>query len=482
MPIFSLPNAYGIGSIGKSALKFIDFLNEAKQDFWQILPTNPTSYGDSPYQAFSTIANNPYFIDIEDLIAEHLLNPDDKDLALLKTNINRIDYGKLFQYKIPLLKKCYLRVHLFDDEFKEFKQKNKWVKDYALFMVLKEKHHYCAWNQFEEKYKLRQQEALTLFYNQNKDDVEAYMFMQFLYARQWKKLKEYAKSKQVEIIGDMPIYVSYDSVDVWQDPQLFLLDENLLPSKVAGVPPDYFSKTGQLWGNPLYNYNQMKKDHYKWWVKRIQYAFKQFDYVRIDHFRGFSAFYAIDYGRENAIVGTWLEGPKMALFNEINKQLNFPKIIAENLGLLDDDVLNLLKQCNYPGMRILQFEMYSKENLKKLKLASKNNILYPGTHDNEPFLSWYLNHASKIEQENVKDELNFQNVSELQDALIKYCYLFPFDYCIIAMQDILLLSEDSRINTPGSQNGNWTFQFKDSDFNHAIAKKLAMYKEKYVSK
>ena len=269
LPIFSLPNKYGIGTLGKQAYKFIDFLKQAKQDLWQILPTNPTSYGDSPYQSFSVYAQNPYFIDLDLLVKDKLLTKKDLENSYLQNDSRYIDYGNIFVNKMALLKKAYLKHQLFESEFNQFKKKNRyWLFDFAMFMVLKQTHNYNSWNNWEDKYKYRSKKALNEFYRKHKDDVEATMFIQFLYARQWKDLLDYANKNDVKIIGDMPIYVAYDSVDVWANPSLFMLDQWYNPTLVAGVPPDYFSETGQLWGNPLYNYDKMKLDNYSWWNKR----------------------------------------------------------------------------------------------------------------------------------------------------------------------------------------------------------------------
>ena len=480
LPIFSLPNKYGIGTLGKNAYKFIDFLSDSKQDLWQILPTNPTSYGDSPYQSFSTFAQNPYFIDLEMLVKDKLLTNKDLKESNLFNNSSYIDYGNIFYNKMKLLKKAYLKSSLFEKQFNYYKKNTFWVKDYAMFMVLKEYHNNVSWDNWDDLYKYRNDKALKDFYKSHKDEVEAYMFMQFLYNRQWKQLLKYAHSKNIKIVGDMPIYVAYDSVDVWMNPELFMLDQWLKPTVVAGVPPDYFSETGQLWGNPIYNYEIMKKDNYSWWSKRIGEALKLLDYVRIDHFRGFSAFYTVPYGMKDAKVGTWVKGPGMDLFAKINENFNNPNIIAENLGLLDDDVNKLIEDTTYPGMKILEFEMYSMDNIKSLRKINPNNILYPGTHDNNTFVGWYNENASKDEKENINKELGYTGKNNLTNCLIKYCYQSNFDYVIILMQDILGLDSSARINMPGSSEGNWRFMFKESNFNKKTSDKLASYKEKYV--
>ena len=481
LPIFSLYNKYGIGTLGKQAYKFIDFLKQSKQNLWQILPTNPTSFGDSPYQSFSSFAYNPYFFDLELLVEDKLLSKASLKRSGLKNDSNYIDYGTIFNKKLPLLKKIYKRHKLFNKEFKEYKKLNKyWLVDYALFMVLKEKHNYSIWATWEDKYKYRSKKALKEFYNENKKEVETYMFIQFIYYRQWSKLKDYAKNNDVKIIGDMPIYVAFDSVDVWANPILFMLNQDYYPTLVAGVPPDYFSSTGQLWGNPLYRYDKMKLDNYKWWNKRIANALSMFDYVRIDHFRGFSAFYAIDYNETTALNGKWIKGPGMDLFKVINRKNNNPSIIAENLGLLDDDVNKLIKNTKYPGMKILQFEVYDKDNINFLKENNTNNIFYPGTHDNNTFISWYNEEASKKERGIINKELKLSKRSNITNCLIRYSYKFNMDYIIIMMQDILGLDFTTRINKPGTSSNNWTYMFNKNVFNKKLANKLARYKEKYV--
>lgn len=482
LPIFSLPNKYGIGTFGKSAYQFIDFLKLAGQDYWQILPINPTGYGDSPYQSFSCLSFNPYFIDLEFLVKDGLLTKKELQEANLVNNTNYIDYGNLFVNKNALLKKTYLRAYKYQNQFNYFKKKYPFIKDVATFIILKEKNNYVSWNNFLEPYKHPTKETLKKFYQDNKKEIETQIFIQFLAFKQWFNLKKYAKKNHIQIIGDMPIYVAYDSVDVYLNTNLFLLDEHYNPTVVAGVPPDYFSSDGQLWGNPIYNYEVMKKDDYAWWCQRLKLATTLFDYVRIDHFRGFSAYYCIPYGEKTAKNGYWLQGPKMEFFKTIKTKLNDPLIIAENLGLLDDDVYKLVSDCNYPGMKILQFEMYSLDNINLLKKIETNNILYPGTHDNNTFKSWLLNEASNIEKENTIKELNIKSYKTLNNKLIKYCYNFPLDMVIISYQDILNLDESARINTPGSSNNNWQYMFKKKDFNKKVALKLKKYKQEAIKK
>ena len=341
-------------------------------------------------------------------------------------------------------------------------------------MIIKAHFNNRPFNEWDDDYKYRDVSALTKFYYEHFDDVDAVKFVQFLYAYQFNKLHKFANDHGIKIIGDMPIYVAYDSCDVWKDPRLFMLDEYLKPTEVAGVPPDYFSATGQLWGNPLYNYQIMKEDNYDWWVKRIEYALRQADLVRIDHFRGFSAFYAIPYGAENAINGRWIKGPGKELFDIINTKLNNPAIIAENLGLLDDDVNKLIKHTGYPGMKIFEFEVYSQENIDKLKKDNKNNIFYPGTHDNNTFIGYLDNEASDTEKAIINHEFGNDDLP-INIKLIRYAYKFPFDTVIIMYQDILGLGSEARINMPGRPYDNWKYKFKEEDFPPYIAELLKKY-------
>jgi len=481
LPIFSLPNKYGIGTLGKEAYAFVDFLKESKQNLWQLLPTNPTSYGDSPYQSFSCFAQNQYFIDLELLVEDGLLTKDDLDNSYLVNNTRYIDYGCLFVNKNNILAKTYKNHKLFQKEFNKFKKENKyWLDDYALFMSLKKSHNYNCWDTWEDEYKFRNKEALTLYKRKYRKDIDTVKFIQFLYYRQYKALLKYAHKQGIKIVGDIPIYCAYDSVDVWSEPTNFKLDQWLKPTDVAGVPPDYFSATGQLWGNPVYNWDKMKTNKYKWWVNRIKYQLTQTDYVRIDHFRGFSAYYEIPYGSENAINGKWVKGPSKELFDTIKKKLNNTRIIAENLGLLDDDVYDLINYTKYPGMHIFQFEVYSKDAIIKLNKESSNNVFYPGTHDNKPFVGWLNEDASYDEKENIKELLKLNDNSNIAFNLIQYCYQTKFKYVILSMQDILGLGSEARINFPGNTGNYWQYRFESEDFSSQLTAKLQEYVIKYT--
>ena len=356
MPIFSLPSKGGIGTLGKEAFRFVDFLKKSGQSWWQILPLNPTNYGDSPYQSFSSYAGNPYFIDPELLIQEGLLTEEEFLSFDFGKDSSIIDYGKLYKNRINLLRIAFGRFKP-EKTFYDFCRENDfWLDEYALFMALKNMHNDVSWECWEENFRTRNLETLNRIKSEKQDTIEFYKFVQYCFAKQWISLKNYANENGVGIIGDIPIYVAYDSADVWSEPEQFQLDKELKPKAVAGCPPDAFSEDGQLWGNPLYDWSFMKKDKFAWWKRRLGYALKLYDMVRIDHFRGFEAYWAIPYGDETAKGGKWLKGPNMALFNEIAKEFgdDLP-IIAEDLGFLTDEVHELLKKSGFPGMKVLQF-------------------------------------------------------------------------------------------------------------------------------
>lgn len=479
LPLFSLPNAYGIGTIGKEAYCFIDFLKQSCQDYWQLLPIHPTGYKDSPYQSFSCYAGNPYFIDLDELVKMNLLTIEELKNSNLQSTSSYIDYGKIFNFKLPLLKKTYQKCFLYQTEYEKFKKENHWVYEYALFMALKEFFNQLPWYEWPFAYKSHKRKALQSFYREHTREVEEHIFIQFLFFRQWDALKRYAKKANIELIGDIPIYVAYDSADVWSATSFFQLDEHYHPTMVAGVPPDYFSKTGQLWGNPLYRYDRMKENHYAWWVKRLKHALKLFDVLRIDHFRGFSEYYAIPFGNNTAMDGIWKEGPGNELFVQVQKRLNRPKIIAENLGLLDEKVEQLIQKTQYPGMKILEFEFASETCLESFYQSSTHNFVYPGTHDNDTFIGWYQK-ATDEEKALVNEQMHYVSFQDnLSKKMIEYCYQLPHDHIIILMQDILGFDSFARINKPGTSEGNWQYRFLDRMWNKSLASYLARMKMKW---
>lgn len=355
MPISSLPSPYGIGTMGAAARSFVDFLVKSGQAYWQILPVCPTSYGDSPYQSFSTFAGNPYFIDLDDLAKQGLLLPEEYVSIDWECTPDCINYGVMYEKRYAVLRCAAKRLLAKPGaDYRRFVKENDfWLPDYALFMALKDAHNGVCWLEWEEPLRRREPAALAAARQQYADDVAFWQAVQFMFYSQWQALKHYANQQEIRIIGDLPIYVALDSVDVWSCPQEFQLDENLLPTEVAGCPPDGFSATGQLWGNPLFDWDSMAKTGYAWWVRRIKHMCSIYDVVRIDHFRGFAGYYAIPYGEATARNGRWREGPGYALFAAIKKKLGSPRIIAEDLGFLTEDVTALLKQCGYPGMKVL---------------------------------------------------------------------------------------------------------------------------------
>lgn len=385
MAVSALPSEYGIGSFGKACFDWLDFLDKTGTKCWQILPLNPTAYGDSPYQSPASFAGNPYFVDLEELYKEGLLTSDELDGEKCKSE--RIDYGRLFLTRIAVLKKAFSRF-VKTVEYVRFCHKNKqWLDDYALFFSIKESYDYAPWSSWADEYRIYKNAI------ERKSDFECqtefWRFVQFKFFTQWKKVRDYARSKGIKIIGDIPIYVAYDSVDVWSNTDEYLLDENLNPTFVAGCPPDGFSPDGQLWGNPIYDYAKMEKNGFKWWCSRIKICASLFDIVRIDHFRGFAGYYSVPYGEKTARNGHWEKGPGGKLFDAINQSVPNAKIIAEDLGFLTDDVRELIAYCGYPGMKILQFAFFDEDSEYLPRLyANKDYVVYTGSHDADCTRTW----------------------------------------------------------------------------------------------
>ncbi len=476
MHISSLPSDYGIGTLGKDAYNFIDFLHEAKQHYWQILPVCPTSFGDSPYQSFSTNAGNPYFIDFDILTRDGLLKKSDYDGMFWGDDAERVDYAALYENRFKVLKKAYKRFKKADKtDFNKFLTENeKWISNYALFMAIKDKHDGRSWLEWDEPFKLRDSHSLWLFKESHKDEVEFYEFIQYIFFKQWQALKEYAAEKNVKIIGDIPIYVALDSADVWVSPDLFDLDENLNPKTVAGCPPDAFCEDGQLWGNPIYKWERHKETGYSWWIDRMKSASKLYDIIRIDHFRGFDEFYSIPYGDDTAKNGKWLMGPRTELFNAIKAEMGEVDIIAEDLGFLTPSVKELLNELQFPGMKVLEFAFDPESESDYLPYKyDKNCVVYTGTHDNAPVKAW----AKDIS----KDELKFccdyigcktKSGSNFIWALIKTALASTADTAIIQMQDYLELGAESRMNTPSIPFGNWQWRMKKNILTQELSQKI----------
>lgn len=476
--ISSLPSKYGIGTLGKEAYKFVNFLVSAKQTYWQILPICPTSYGDSPYQSFSTHAGNPYFIDLDMLAEEELLSKSDIDLIDWGSDDERVNYENLYDNRYKILKKAYdnFKAKGKDVLFELFLEKNEhWISNYGLFMAIKEENEGKCWLEWEEGLKKRDPHSLWLFKQEHEDEVLFWMFLQYKFFEQWSKLKEYANSNGIQLIGDVPIYVALDSAAVWVYPDLFDLDEELNPVTVAGCPPDAFSATGQLWGNPIYNWKRHKETEYNWWIDRLKASVELYDMVRIDHFRGFDEFYAIPYGNKTAEIGEWKPGPGIELFRFVETRLGKLPIIAEDLGFLTSSVLEMLRESGFPGMKVLEFAFDPREESNYLPYTyDKNCAVYIGTHDNNTIKGW----LREIDDETLtfcKKFIDYDgdDESEFIWKLIKTAFACVGDTLIIQMQDYLELDEKARMNIPSTPAGNWQWRMKENAYDKKLALRIA---------
>lgn len=477
LPISSLPSPYGIGCFSKEAYEFVDFLKEAGQEYWQVLPLGPTGYGDSPYQAFSTFAGNPYFVDLEDLIAKHWLTAKDCEKEDYGTNPEYVDYEKIFFSRFKLLKKAYKKSKIAENpDFQAFIKENAfWLDDYALYMAIKNKFKGGSYTKWPDDIRLRKASAMKAYKNDAKiaDEANFYRFIQYMFYTQWAKLKAYANENGIDIIGDIPIYVSMDSSDTWAYPELFQLDKDNVPIAVAGCPPDYFSETGQLWGNPLYNWDYHKKTGYAWWMQRLAHCFKMYDVVRIDHFRGFDEYYSIPYGDKTAVYGHWEKGPGAELFETMKKKLGKQRIIAEDLGFLTPSVIKMVKKCGYPGMKILEFAFDSDtENTYLPHNFESNCVVYTGTHDNATVFEWFPT-LKKKDQKFVKDYMNIRSAKDVGWGLIRMALASVADTAIIPMQDYLELGSEARMNIPSTLGGNWAWRLKENAYSRELAKKIS---------
>ena len=484
MHISSLPSPYGIGTMGKEARKFVDFLDKAGQTYWQILPICPTSYGDSPYQSFSSFAGNPYFIDLDYLCKDKLLTKKECLSYEWGGNPEFVEYGTLYENRFPLLKKAYQRFKkALPADFADFCEKNSdWLDDYALFMALKDANGGVAWLEWEKDLKLRKPSAIEKAKEEFADDVEFWKMLQYLFFKQWTELKAYANEKGIQIIGDVPIYVAGDSADVWANPGQFYLDENLDPIDVSGCPPDAFSDDGQLWGNPLFRWDAMKKDGYTWWTKRIKAMSELYDVVRIDHFRGFDSYYAIPAKDKTARNGEWREGPGMDLFNALEKKLGRLNIIVEDLGYLTPSVKQLLKDTGFPGMKLIQFAFDSREESDYLPHTyQKNCVVYTGTHDNDTIMGWFKT-APKESVKYAKEYLRLNKEEGYNWGTMKAVWGCVGDMAIVPMQDILGIGSEGRMNTPSTLGMNWKWRAVDGQITSALAKKVCKNMEIYCRK
>ena len=475
----SLPGKYGIGTLGKEAYAFIDFLKKSRQKLWQIFPLGPTGYGDSPYQSFSSFAGNPYLIDFDLLIEAHLLSEEDLRDVFFGDNEEYIDYGAVYNQKYPLLRKAYENFkssdnHEMRENLEHFKRENaSWLNDYSLYISLKNHFNGLPWNEWAHDIKNREHGAMEHYKNELADDIEYHNFIQFLFFKQWGDVKRYANENGIKIIGDIPIFVAADSSDAWANLEIFLFDEERKPVKVAGVPPDYFSATGQLWGNPLYNWQKLKETNYNWWVERVRANLSTCDIIRIDHFRGFEAYWAVPYGDDTAINGQWEPGPGIDLFNAIKSQLGELPIIAEDLGLMTQGVIDLREATGFPGMKILGFAFDSGEENDYLPHTyTKNCVVYTGTHDNDTLIGWFQK-AKEEDRQFARDYLNSSSDDEIHWDAIRGAWSSVANMAISPVQDFLGLGSEARINTPGVAAGNWQWRLRHGVLTDELAERIA---------
>jgi len=481
----SLPGKYGIGTLGKEAYAFIDFLKKSRQKLWQIFPLGPTGYGDSPYQSFSSFAGNPYLIDFDLLIEAHLLSEEDLRDVFFGDNEEYIDYGAIYNQKYPLLRKAYENFkssdnHEMRENLEHFKRENaSWLNDYSLYISLKNHFNGLPWNEWAHDIKNREHGAMEHYKNELADDIEYHNFIQFLFFKQWGDVKRYANENGIKIIGDIPIFVAADSSDAWANPEIFLFDEERKPVKVAGVPPDYFSATGQLWGNPLYNWQKLKETNYSWWVERVRANLSTCDIIRIDHFRGFEAYWAVPYGDDTAINGQWEPGPGIDLFNAIKSQLGELPIIAEDLGLMTQGVIDLREATGFPGMKILGFAFDSGEENDYLPHTyTKNCVVYTGTHDNDTLIGWFQK-AKEEDRQFARDYLNSRSDDEIHWDAIRGAWSSVANMAISPVQDFLGLGSEARINTPGVAAGNWQWRLRHGVLTDELAERIAKLTKVY---
>ncbi len=475
----SLPSPYGIGDLGKEAYEFVDFLKNAGQHLWQILPLTHTGYGDSPYQSFSAFAGQPLLISLEHLKELGLLNAEDLS-DLPEMNEEHIDYGRIIPWKTEKLKLAHSRFLSLEDldlreKYRDFcSQNNYWLHDYALFMACKKLNGGVSWLEWSDIYRLPTPEFKNQLNDALKDDVEFYCFIQFIFFDEWHKLKAYANEQGIQIIGDIPIFVSMDSADVWANQHLFQLDSKGYPVAVAGVPPDYFSETGQLWGNPLYDWNAHEEEGYAWWISRIKSQLQVLDILRIDHFRGFEAYWAVPFGEKTAINGEWIKGPESTLFHAIEEALggNLP-IIAEDLGVITPEVEALRDGFHFPGMKVLQFafETTGESYFLPHQFKSPNCVCYTGTHDNDTTRGWFSTLRDEC-RDKVFRYMNITEDNEVSSAFIRACLSSIAAYAVIPLQDILDLGKDGRMNTPGVPSGNWNWRFRKGALTEKLARDL----------
>jgi 4-alpha-glucanotransferase len=474
MHITSLPNKQGIGTFGREAYDYVDFLKKSGQSFWQLLPIGPTGYGDSPYQSLSTFAGNILLIDLEVLKEKKILTEDDFKHRNFGSNEEIIDFTNVNKEKIDLLRLAYKRgKEAYKREMDTFVEEHKaWLIDYTLFMALKYDNDLKSWQEWPKSLRSRDDKAMKLALESHQDEMRFWTFVQYIFFKQWHELKVYANKNGIEMIGDIPIYVAEDSSDVWANPELFLLDEDNKPVSVSGCPPDAFSATGQLWGNPIYNWELMEEQGYKWWIERIRASYELFDVVRIDHFRGFESYWSIPGGAETAVNGEWIKGPEMKLFDAIKAELGDLKVIAEDLGFLTKEVSNFKDASGYPGMKVLEFAFDSKEESDYLPHNYNTNcFVYTGTHDNDTVLGWF-NNTDQADIDKSIDYLKLTKEEGYHWGYIRGAWSSVGVVAVAQMQDFLGLDENARMNIPSTIGGNWEWRMKPNQLTDELAEKI----------
>ncbi len=491
----SLPGRYGIGDLGKAAYDFVDFLEETGQSLWQVLPLGPTGYGDSPYQCFSAFAGNALLISLETLVDEELLDADDLTRAP-KFSEDRVDYGPVIEFNNAMLVKAHGNfIQRGSDDakaeyFNFIEQTNWWLEDYAAFRSIKDGHGGKEWTKWDSLLRAREDNAMHFWRENHAVEISRQKFFQYVFFKQWIKLAGYANGKGVKIVGDVPIFVAHDSADVWAHPELFYLDEEGQPTKVAGVPPDYFSETGQLWGNPLYRWDLMKKDGYQWWISRVRSTLSTVDIVRLDHFRGFEKYWAVPGDATTAIDGEWEKGPGAGLFNAIKNALGDLPIIAEDLGVITPEVVALRKAFDFPGMRILQFAFGTDPQADEFKPYNfePNSVVYTGTHDNDTTIGWFTSEGagdSTRADDEVNEEREFvlkylgTDGREINWDFIRLALGSVSNTAIIPLQDVLGCGSEARMNVPARESGNWGWRYRAEQLTPEIRARLAELTEIY---
>lgn len=474
--ISSLPNDFGIGSFGQSAYDFVDFLVESEQSYWQILPLTTTSYGDSPYQSFSAFAGNTHFIDFELLAEAGLLEKADYENIPFSRNPESVDYARIFNLRRPVLEKAVQRFIERGDfsDYETFHQENHdWLEPFVEYMTVKEDHELKPWYEWPEALRYRHHDALEVYHRDYQPQLNYHRVTQYFFAKQWQAIKNYANRKEIQIIGDLPIYVARDSVEMWTQPELFKVDETKTPTNIAGTPPDNFTEDGQFWGNPIYDWNYMAEQEYAWWKHRIVESFKLYDVLRFDHFRGFESYWDVPYGAETAAEGDWTKGPGLSFFQNIEASLGELSIIAEDLGFMTDAVIEMREATGYPGMKILQFGFTGKgDSLDLPHHYKENTVAYVGTHDNETALGWYKDSASPEQREQLRKYLNLSLTDNIPAAMNRAIAASVSRLAIYTMQDLLGLDNRARMNEPSTLGHNWQWRMTADAIDDELTERL----------